>query len=84
MFRQFTGFRISRTFQLLLVFSNALVLFINLFVGLLVYQNPLLALMDGENLAYVLIFALSLSIVLYGLGLVVNLLEKPGARSRKS
>ncbi len=80
MFRHLSRFKISRTFQLLLVFSNALVLFINLFVGLLVYQNPLLALMDGENLVYVLVFALSLSIVLYGIGFLVNLLEKRTAR----
>ena len=80
MFRHLTRFKISRGFQLLLVFSNALVLFINLFVGLLVYQNPFLALMDGENLAYVLVFALTLSVILYGLGYHVNLMEKKTAR----
>ncbi len=79
MFRHLTRFKISRGFQLLLVFSNALVLFINLFVGLLVYQNPFLALMDGENLAYVLVFALTLSVILYGLGYLVNLMEKKTA-----
>ncbi len=80
MFRHLTRFKISRGFQLLLVFSNALVLFINLFVGLLVYQNPFLVLMDGENLAYVLVFALTLSVVLYGLGYLVNFMDRKTAR----
>jgi DMSO reductase anchor subunit len=48
--------RISRAFRLFLLLANMLVLLVNLFVGLLVYQNPVVALMDWQNLTSLFFF----------------------------
>lgn len=69
-------FRIPKSLQWLLIVCNALVLFINLFVGLLVYRDPLLAIKDGGHLFYCLAFGTILGMGLYLFRSLVFFLEK--------
>ena len=74
--------RISRSIWTLFIAMNSMALLVNLFVGLLVYQNPLLALADEQNMMYVLLFGTVVSILIYGGYKLVVYLEKlfPGRR----
>ena len=60
-------FHLSRPLVKLLAVCNATVLLVNLFVGLLVYQNPFMPLMDLKNSLYVFLAGTSLAIGLFTL-----------------
>jgi hypothetical protein len=58
--------QVPRTLLRLLVACIAIVLFINIFVGVLVYQNPVSPLIDVKNMLFVLLAGTSLAVSLFG------------------
>ncbi len=66
---------LPRPLARLLVACFITILFINLFVGVLVYQNPLLSLIDVRNMISVLIAEASVAVGLFAIHRAVLFLE---------
>ena len=69
-------FRIPKHLKLIFLACNTLAWLVNLFVGVLVYQNPLKALNDSENVKYVLLFSSVLTLIVFLISRFIQLIER--------